>query len=518
MTPPAYLHPAADMLLQAELSAEEVPANFGDTERYFDMLLWITLAILAIAFAILYWQLYAVWRFMRCRSTADSKQVLNNFCVCVYILGFSMSLMITMPIPTSLQLVLAHGGGTGTSGLFVSCGIFGLPAILASRFIPSVARLSWSTSLRLYIGLQIFGTALVTLVGCLGAFPGSLWCLLCGRLICGQGVGLNSMKAREHVTAAVDSDDLPTFTFRCSIAGLAGLCMGPLLGSVSVPTMRIILRNVGLGSLNLNPGAHCALCQLGWLVLIAPCFVCLSPASTHVAGVQTSDPSREMYKAAPDRVRRLNVAACLFVLLFKDTIVCSIEVFDLLVLELEYGYSVEESGFLTTLALFMALPLMVLYTLCAHRLPYTLNCLFRRCSFIVPIIASFAAYPNLCPFSGVVEAVGPLRGMDKCMIYMMVGRVLLYFFWAVGSSWIAGGYFRWAVQQKGHWCSNQNMSFYCCLAIEGFTRGIGPFLLRSLYENYGRLGACVFITYFEIMVLGIVWLGLIMPWGDFWKD
>lgn len=501
----AQVRETLDVVLAAGQAHAGGNPLFGNTARYYQIFAWTFLVIFAAALPIVFMHAWRVSIQMGQKSTAGNKDVLACLVFCINLLAFSVAVMMSMPIPASLQLTLEHGGSTGQSGLMVSLYFFALPSILAVRFVPSLARLTWPLALKIYLGLQLFTMGTFAIFACVGPFPGSLWCLLGSKAIGGLAHGLYVMKSREHIYGVLDTEEKTWFGLQQLTVSLMGFASGPMLGSACIPFMRLIFRDIGAGLQDLNPGAYVALVQLFWMIYLTPVFLMLTPKQLHVSGVDTADEAGGFFRQAPDYVRRWNICLIICAIFFKDMVAGALEVFDVLLLEIEYGFSVDVSGIFACMTLYLAIPGILLYMVLADSLGDWVNTI-PMVGVFVPVFTSLAAYEALCPFNSTTN----------CVLWMLIARAICYQLWAICMGWITGNLFKWVVERPGHYATRENLAFYVGLTVEGVTRGAGPWVVRTIYEYKGRLWACAYITFCELTVCALVWLGLILPMKKYW--
>jgi len=318
---------------------------------------------------------------------------------------------------------------------------------------------------------------------------------------------MHLIKARELVTAAVDNENVPKFIFMNTLSATLGFGCGPIFGSLCVPMVRTSFHVMRLGLQDLNPGAYANIALLTMHIVVTPLAIAMLPLRLHKAGVDTVDPSAEKYLAAPERARRINVVLALMCVLWKDSVASSIETFDVLLLEVEYGWDVSSSGFFAGSAMLIAAIPMMMYGQIETKIPESVNIWIHRCSFLAFVLCSFAAFESLCPFST----------DSSCVLFMWVFRVFNYMFWGIAMAFLEGGLFRWATQDETRWNSFGNFSFCYSFLVEGITRSLGPFMVRSFYEHGGRFSACLFLTASETFVLIVVFVGLIAHFGKYWN-
>jgi len=379
--------------------------------------------------------------------------------------------------------------------------------ILAARFYGPVVRWGWRTTFIVFSILHLVGIFFVTILSCCSPFTGSLWCLIAAHAVKGQGHGLILTKAREHINACLKAEEMQGFVLKSTIACNLGFALGTIGGSFAVPICRGVFLILGMGHQDLNPAAYANIVLLmGHALVFMPIAIAMLPLKLHREGVDTSDESRERYVAVSNRVRKINVAIGFLIVLFKDSVSAAIEVFDVLMLEVEYRWSVETSGFFAGAAMGVACLPLVLYSVFEKNIPARVNIWIHRSSFIAFLTCSLAAFPGVCPFS-----------LDSyCVLFMWVFRVVNYMFWGIGMSFVEGGLFRWALPDEKHWCSLKNIAFMQTFLMEGITRSVGPFLVRAFYEHGGRFAACMFLTCCEAFVAVTVFIGLVIPYGKYW--
>jgi hypothetical protein len=500
--------PPGGFVLIAMPLQPEIINSFGVSTRYYEILFGVVALHQLVLMPCLAYELFATWRYMRHRSTSEGGKVMNIFTNHAYVMTFALPFSFMMPLPTALALIVAHGGTTSTSGAYLGMFLFGLPMIFASRYIEAVAQWDYCTSVRVVNALRTLSYCLICFISLIGPFSGSLWCLMLAAQFNGEAHGLMLVKFRELVNAAFDKNRLEQVVFRTFIAAILGLSLGTIVGSASVPILRTSFDILGLGLQELNPAAYSNITLLAiHLFGLMPFTLATLPASLHKAGVDTIDPSAEIYRMAPDRVRKLNIVFAFICVIFKDTVTAGLETFDVLLLEVEYGYSAESSGFFAGLAMLVAAGPMILFSSFECLLPAHLRACVRYLSFLIFVSCSFAAYPKICPFSDNFE----------CVVFMWVFRVINYIFWSICMAFVESTLFKWAMNDNNHWASFRNLSFCQAVIIEGITKCVGPFLVRSCYEFGGRLEVCILITACETLVLCVMVFGLIMPYRVYWK-
>merc|ERR1719243_296047 len=122
------------------------PQTYGDTTRYYELMFYMICTCVALLAPIYVYETYSVWLRMRFACTAEGgvvqKMLLKHMCLnCFLWYGCGY-----WTIPTSLELLTAHGGGPGLSGAYVGMHFFGAPMIFACRFVGPVVRLDWNAS------------------------------------------------------------------------------------------------------------------------------------------------------------------------------------------------------------------------------------------------------------------------------------------------------------------------------------------------------------------------------------
>lgn len=496
----------ARMVSQTMLQLHEAPITLGNTERFLEILMVLLLVLIAFLIPFFCQVLFNTWKFMRDKSTADHPRVLHTFLFGNYIfwVGYLNSL-VTIPLPVCLQFILSHGGTYGLSAAFVSLKAFSLPLLLVYIFGPSYIRsISYNTVCKIVFIVTPLCNVVLAVIAMYGPFPGSLWCLMLVRLIDGQATGWRAILNRTHGPAVIPSDQLVYYSFTGTSSGFLGLCLGPAMGSLCIPALKSIFRILGLGLQDLNPGAYVMLFLAVWSVVGSLILWACLPRELHVAGMQTVDQVRTRMWRVPDRIRLVIVPSLLVIGLFTQAVVLTVESFDVLLLETEYGWSVTQTGLFTTMATALACPCILGFSVLSKSLSRKTSEWIYYCAPIAAFVFSLAAFPY-CPF----------HTTTGCVAFMIVFRSFMMVSVSLYSGWHGKQVVCWTMPNPEHWWSMRQCGLAISILTDGFMFAVAPFLMRSIYQHYGRMCTCIYMSGALVFLVCTVWIGVILPWRKY---
>lgn len=475
-----------------------VEPTFGDTSRYYQILTWMVAIVVTWLVPFATWSTRRLSKEVGNRPTTDPavcRVLIMTNCVNIFYQTFGFA----MVIPTSLQLCRDHGGSTSTSGLMVSLFFFSFITVIFCKFITVFVNMTYPTALKIYCVVLTVSTLSFAIIATIGPFFGSLGGLLLAQFLGGCVHGLMTFKQREHVSMAVICSMRGWLEVAFFMSGMLGLGLGPMFGSGSVWFLRLLFRDVGLPA-DLHPGAYAAIMRFLLVAFGAFVMLTICPAKLHRAGVDTEDAGKQLYRDATMFARTWNICVAMLVISVQDIIIASAEVYDVLVIELEYGWGVEASGMFVTMSVLCAIPLCLTWIVWGPSLGQDGIMRVRRAGTFVLLLSSMCSWT--C-FGGGLKL-------------LLLGRIVFYSCIVVCISWAASVMTNFSQEEKNKLWSMCNICFINGILIEGFSRGVGPWLLRSVYESFGRFGANCLISGLQVLVILILEFGCLLPYKKYW--